>query len=74
MLSNAYFLAKFRFHAAENDPAKKLLKICKKNMLISPILLFTHSPPRSGGYGAAAGGYGPAPTGGYGGAPASAPY
>ena len=31
MLSNAYFLAKFRFDTAENEPAK--------NLLIFPILL-----------------------------------
>ena len=29
MLSNAYFLAKFRFDTAENEPAKNLQKICK---------------------------------------------
>ena len=31
MLSNAYFLAKFRFDTAENEPAKNLkkFKICK---------------------------------------------
>ena len=28
MLSNAYFLAKFRFDTAENEPAKNL-QICK---------------------------------------------
>ena len=27
MLSNAYFLAKFRFDRAENEPAKKLQKM-----------------------------------------------
>ena len=27
MLSNAYFLAKFRFDTAENEPAKNLQKI-----------------------------------------------
>ena len=27
LLSNAYFLAKFRFGTAENEPAKKLKKI-----------------------------------------------
>ena len=30
MLSNAYFLAKFRFDTAENEPAKNLQKICTK--------------------------------------------
>ena len=29
MLSNAYFLAKFRFYTAENEPAKNLQKIAK---------------------------------------------
>ena len=29
MLSNAYFLAKFRFDTAENEPAKKLQKLQK---------------------------------------------
>ena len=29
MLLNAYFLAKFRFDTAENEPAKKLQKCCK---------------------------------------------
>ena len=38
MLSNAYFLAKFRFDTAENEPAKNLQKFAKK-MLIFPILL-----------------------------------
>ena len=39
MLSNAYFLAKFRFDTAENEPAK--------NLLIFPILL-TLIPNRCG--------------------------
>ena len=30
MLSNAYFLAKFRFDTAENEPAKNLQKTFKK--------------------------------------------
>ena len=30
MLSNAYFLAKFRFDTAENEPAKNLQN-CRKN-------------------------------------------
>ena len=29
MLSNAYFLAKFRFDTAENEPAKNLQKFCQ---------------------------------------------
>ena len=32
MLSNAYFLAKFRFHTAENEPAKNL-QILKKMLI-----------------------------------------
>ena len=31
MLSNAYFLAKFRFDTAENEPAKNLQNFAKKN-------------------------------------------
>ena len=30
MLSNAYFLAKFRFDTAENEPAKRIPKFCKQ--------------------------------------------
>ena len=30
MLSNAYFLAKFRFDTAENEPAKNLQKFTKR--------------------------------------------
>ena len=36
MLSNAYFLAKFRFDTAENEPAKNLQKFPPK-MLILPL-------------------------------------
>ena len=36
MLSNAYFIAKFRFDTAENEPAKKLQNFAKK-LLIVPI-------------------------------------
>ena len=42
MLSNAYFLAKFRFDTAENEPAKnsQKLKICKiSNLPILPIMI-----------------------------------
>ena len=39
MLSNAYFLAKFRFDTAENEPAKNLQKFCKMLQIILPILL-----------------------------------
>ena len=35
MLSNAYFLAKFRFDTAENEPAKNLQNL----LIILPILL-----------------------------------
>ena len=41
MLSNAYFLAKFRFDTAENEPAKNL-----QNLLISPILLTPNPYPQ----------------------------
>ena len=38
MLSNAYFLAKFRFDTAENEPAKNLQNFAKKtlNLLTRP--------------------------------------
>ena len=40
MLSNAYFLAKFRFDTAENEPAKNLQNFAKfQNLLILPISL-----------------------------------
>ena len=32
MLSNAYFLANFRFDTAENDPAKNLQELAQKNV------------------------------------------
>ena len=41
MLSNAYFLAKFRFDTAENEPAKNL-----QNLLIFPILLTPNPYPQ----------------------------
>ena len=36
MLSNAYFIAKFRFDTAENEPAKNLqnLNFCKKMLIL----------------------------------------
>ena len=34
MLSNAYFLAKFRFDTAENEPAKNLQTFAKHNLQI----------------------------------------
>ena len=37
MLSNAYFLAKFRFDTAENEPAKNLQNFGEK-LLIFPVL------------------------------------
>ena len=48
MLSNAYFLAKFRFDTAENEPTKK---IAKKNAGSRPLLREEvreqpHLPPR----------------------------
>ena len=36
MLSNAYFLAKFRFDTTENEPAQNLQN-CPKKMLILPL-------------------------------------
>ena len=41
MLSSAYFLAKFRFDTAENEPAKNLQNFAKfcRILLIFPILL-----------------------------------
>ena len=36
MLSNAYFLAKFRFDAAENEPAKNLQDFVKFANFASP--------------------------------------
>ena len=39
MLSNAYFLAKFRFDTAENEPAKNLQNFAKKLQNL-PILQF----------------------------------
>ena len=42
MLSNAYFLAKFRFHTAENEPAKNLQKEIAK---FSPAQV-PHASPR----------------------------
>ena len=44
MLSNAYFLAKFRFDTAENEPAKNLQILQKE---IASILL-TLTPNRAG--------------------------
>ena len=45
MLSNAYFLAKFRFDTAENEPGKNLQKICK-NLQNLPILLTLTPNPK----------------------------
>ena len=46
MLSNTYFLAKFRFDTAENEPAKNLQKISKN---FKKFLKFAISP-KSGQY------------------------
>ena len=43
MLSNAYFLAKFRFDTAENEPAKNLQN---NNYFVNIILLILLAPPR----------------------------
>ena len=37
MLSNAYFLAKFRFDTAENEPAKTLQQTCQLLRLLPPL-------------------------------------
>ena len=49
MLSNAYFLAKFRFDTAENEPVKNLQNFCKFCKILQnlPILLTRRTPPRS---------------------------
>ena len=51
MLSNAYFLAKFCFDTAENEPAKNLQKIIQKlqNLPILPILLLLRTPETAAG-------------------------
>ena len=36
MLSNAYFLAKFRFDTAENEPAKSWQNFAKTGILVAP--------------------------------------
>ena len=47
MLSNAYFLAKFRFDTAENEPAKNLQNLRKfKICQIFANLLLTSAVPR----------------------------
>ena len=45
MLSNAYFLAKFRFDTAANEPAKNLQKIAKNNLQISEDLVHDSALP-----------------------------
>ena len=45
MLSNAYFLAKFRFDTAENEPAKNLQKPFPKS---STLMLAAEVPAPSG--------------------------
>ena len=54
MLSNAYFLAKFRFDTAENEPAKKLqnLPILLTLTYFNPTPAEVREEPR--GYGSAA--------------------
>ena len=52
MLSNAYFLAKFRFDTAENEPAKnlqKFAKICKICQFCSLSRSFLARLPAAGG-------------------------
>ena len=48
MLSNAYFLAKFRFDTAENEPAKNLQKFVKFQILQNLPILLTPSPRSDG--------------------------
>ena len=50
MLSNAYFLAKFRFDTAENEPAKNLQKITKFPNFADPNPLYRvgRYPPHGG--------------------------
>ena len=44
MLSNAYFLAKFRFDTAENEPAKNFAKFCKILQKLPILLTLTPNP------------------------------
>ena len=46
MLSNAYFLAKFRFDTAENEPAKNLQKFAKFANFADPNPRSPHPAPR----------------------------
>ena len=59
MLSNAYFLAKFRIDTAENDPAKNLQKFAKIYPAVSKP---TQRPPGTGAPASAAPGAAPAPS------------
>ena len=43
MLSNAYFLAKFHFDTAENEPAKRLQNFAKHLLTLTPKILRTES-------------------------------
>ena len=66
MLSNAYFLAKFRFDTAENEPAKNLQNFRKISKIgpswtcfqvpsqpgVAAVLLDSAAPPSAGGPGA----------------------
>ena len=45
MLSNAYFLAKFRFDAAENEPAKNLQKFANFPNFLEALDLSIRRPP-----------------------------
>ena len=49
MLSNAYFLAKFRFDTAENEPAKNLQNFPKFANSADPNRLLRTTPPCPGG-------------------------
>ena len=49
MLSNAYFLAKFRFDTAENEPAKNLQKFCNFFLQIAFLGRHLDAVPLGGG-------------------------
>ena len=44
MLSNAYFLAKFRFDTAENEPAKNLQNFANFTLATMPFVALNREP------------------------------
>ena len=52
MLSNAYFLAKFRFGTAKNEPAKNLQNFANFPNLANPGLVVAGDAPGEGCHGA----------------------